>query len=263
MLVSFSSGGRTLEGYLHRPEGDGPFPAVVWNHGSEREPGSQEELGRFYASAGYALFVPHRRGHGRSPGEYFQDALEPQLRRMSRAAAVEALIGLHERALQDTLVALRWLARQPFVDASRVAMSGVSHGGIQTLLAAEAGAPARAFVPFAPAATAWDGNPELQARLLRAVERARPPIFLIQAANDHSLGPSRLLGKALASKGGLNGVRVYPAYGTTPDSGHGAFACSGAEVWGADVVSFLALAVATARRPRRRSSGRPSMVATR
>ncbi len=265
MLVSFPSAGRTLKGHLHLPGGDGPFPAVLWNHGSERWPGSQDELAGFYASAGYALFVPHRRGHGRSPGRHFEALLGRQLLRMPRADAIEALIGFHERQLQDTLAALDWLSSQPFADASRVAMSGVSHGAIQTLLAAEVCAAAGAYVPFAPGAIGWDGNPEIQARLLLAVQLARSPIFLIQAANDYSLGPSEVLGEALRSRSVLNGTHVYPAYGSTRDGGHGAFACFGADVWGSDVLSFLdkAFASASSRRRRSASNGRPSSVANR
>jgi hypothetical protein len=39
--VVFPGGGRELHGFLWKPEGDGPFPAVLWNHGSEKLPGSQ------------------------------------------------------------------------------------------------------------------------------------------------------------------------------------------------------------------------------
>ena len=38
-LVSFPSGDLTLRGFLYRPTGPGPFPAIVWNHGSEPKPG--------------------------------------------------------------------------------------------------------------------------------------------------------------------------------------------------------------------------------
>ena len=37
--VTFKSGSLTLVGYLFKPAGRGPFPAVLWNHGSERNPG--------------------------------------------------------------------------------------------------------------------------------------------------------------------------------------------------------------------------------
>jgi len=197
------------------------------------------DLGRFYVSAGYVLLVPHRTGHGQSPGEYFIERLGPELLTAPRDRAIRAVIEFHERQLRDTLAAFEWLRKQPFVDGDRVSMSGVSHGGIQVLLAAEAGTAAKAFVPFAPGATGWDGNPELQERLALAVERASAPIFLIQAANDHSLGPSQTLGAALARKGGRNRVRVYPAFGASTEAGHGAFACQGMEVWGGDVLRFV------------------------
>jgi carboxymethylenebutenolidase len=71
--VVFPSGGRELYGFLWKPEGAGLFPAIVWNHGSEKLPGSQPTLGKFYTAHSYVFFVPHRRGQGRSPGEYIQD----------------------------------------------------------------------------------------------------------------------------------------------------------------------------------------------
>jgi carboxymethylenebutenolidase len=234
-LVTFPAGGAELRGWLHTPAGSGPFPAVVWSHGSERRPGSCDALGRFYAAAGYVLFVPHRRGHGRSPGEYELDAVP----RRPRREAIAAVLALHERRLEDTLGAVRWLREQPIVDARRLVVSGVSHGGIQTILAAEADGACVACVPFAPAAMAWRGNPELQERLVQAVRRARAPMFLLQAANDYSLGPSEMLGAELAAKGPPNRVRVYPAYGRDRATGHGQFALRGTAVWGADVLAFL------------------------
>src|SRR5436190_10685647 len=68
--VSFPSNGLTLHGWLYKPAGDGPFPAVLWNHGSERMPTAHPELGKFYTSHGYVVFLPVRHGHAPSPGEY-------------------------------------------------------------------------------------------------------------------------------------------------------------------------------------------------
>ena len=39
--VTFASNGFELHGFIYRPEGQGPFPAVLYNHGSERRPGSK------------------------------------------------------------------------------------------------------------------------------------------------------------------------------------------------------------------------------
>ncbi len=237
--VTFRGDAGTLHGHLHRPPGPGPFPAVLWSHGSEPDPGAREDLAAFYTGAGHVLFVPHRRGHGDSAGEHFAAPLLESARVRSRERVVAALIERWESDLLDTLAAAAWLAARPEVDAERVALSGVSQGGVQTLLAAEAGAGACAHVPFAPAAVGWEGNPEIQERLRRAAAGVRAPVLLVQAANDHSLGPSDVLGPLLAADG-RGGARLYPAYGDTADAGHGDFACRGFDVWGADVLAFLA-----------------------
>src|SRR5262245_15153219 len=61
--VAFPSGGMTLKGYLNVPDGAGPFPALLWNHGSEPFPRRQHELAHYYNSRGYVFFIPIRRGH--------------------------------------------------------------------------------------------------------------------------------------------------------------------------------------------------------
>lgn len=66
--VSFKSGDLTLRGFIWKPEGPGPFPALLWNHGSEKLPGQLPENAATLLAAGYVFFVPHRRGQGRSPG---------------------------------------------------------------------------------------------------------------------------------------------------------------------------------------------------
>ena len=244
-LVSFPSGNLTLRGFLTRPDGRGPFPAVSWNHGSERQPGSRTSLAEFYASSGFVFLEPHRRGHGESPGEHFADGLEARARSETddpaafRRRVVDLVIELHELQLRDTIAALDWLRNQPFVDGGRVVVSGASYGGIQTMLAAEADAGAHAYVPFAPAAMAWDSSPALRERLVHAVSEAAAPMFLLQAENDYNLGPSEVLGEELRRKGPPSRAHIYPAFGGTPQDGHSGFACEGMGVWGADVRGFL------------------------
>src|ERR1700690_1208198 len=36
--VTFQRAGLTLVGYLYKPAGNGPFPGLIWNHGSEQNP---------------------------------------------------------------------------------------------------------------------------------------------------------------------------------------------------------------------------------
>lgn len=79
-IVTINAGDRTLHGVLYRPAGPGPFPAVLYNHGSA--PGmlnnqAFEALGPLFASRGWAFFAPYRRGQGlsASAGRYIGDEI--------------------------------------------------------------------------------------------------------------------------------------------------------------------------------------------
>src|SRR5271165_6643740 len=63
-LITFTSGDIALKGFIWKPEGLGPFPAIVWNHGSERLPGTVNSVAPYFVSRGYIFLVPHRRGQG-------------------------------------------------------------------------------------------------------------------------------------------------------------------------------------------------------
>src|SRR5258708_1746972 len=39
-LIEFRSGDLDLKGFIWKPAGAGPFPAILWNHGSEKSPGA-------------------------------------------------------------------------------------------------------------------------------------------------------------------------------------------------------------------------------
>jgi dienelactone hydrolase len=165
----------------------------------------------------------------------------------SRAEGEKRFIALHEEAARDVDAALAWLKRRPEVDPNRIVMSGVSFGGIQTVLAAERGQGVRAFVSFAPGAISWSKVPALGQRLRRAAIAARAPLLVVQAANDFDLAPSRELGQALAGRADKSGARTFPAFGTHPEDGHGGFARTpgGIAIWGPDVMAFFKQALAT------------------
>ena len=233
--VVFPSSGRELHGFLWKPEGPGPFPAILWNHGSEKLPGSQPVLAKFYAEHSYVFFIPHRRGQGRSPGEYIQDLVgqTPPSERARR------MVELQQAEVEDVIAALNYLKSQPFVDAARIAISGCSYGGIQTLLAGERDLGVKALVPFAPGAMSWDQNLPLRDRLLRAVDLAKAPILLIQAENDFNLAPSRELSKEAERKKKNLQSKIYPPFGKSHEDGHGKFCSTATAVWGNDILAFL------------------------
>jgi len=233
--VVFPSDGRQLHGFLWKPEGSGPFRAIVWNHGSEKLPGSQPALANFYTAHSYVFFVPHRRGQGRSPGNYIQDQVAQTLPSERALRVVE----LQQAEVDDVIAGLNYLRSRSFVDPARIAISGCSYGGIQTLLAGERDLGVKALVPFAPGAMSWEQNQLLQDLLIRAVDRARAPVFLIQAENDYSLDPSHVLSKEASKKHKEFQSKIYPAFGRSHQDGHWGFCSSATDVWGADVLAFL------------------------
>jgi carboxymethylenebutenolidase len=235
-LVAFTSGKLELRGFLFKPDGAGPFPAVLYNHGSEKLPGSKPQIGNFFADNGYVLFIPHRRGHGRSPGHYIMD----ELRSVHGGIRGRRMVELLDQQAEDVAAALGFLKSLPFVDAGRIAVTGCSFGGIQTLLAAERNLGLRAAITFAAAAMTWRESSEIRNRLIAAVRRATVPVFLIQAENDYDLSPTRVLTNEMEQAGKAHRSRIFPPYGTTHSDGHGGFCVRGVEVWGDDVLAFLA-----------------------
>src|SRR5260370_40480552 len=67
-----------LQAWLWRPAGPGPFPVVVYNHGSEPDPiaGTHGTVGPFFSQHGYAVLFPYRRGTGKSEGRYWGDEVD-------------------------------------------------------------------------------------------------------------------------------------------------------------------------------------------
>ncbi len=240
--ITFRSGKRTLHGFIYPPAGDGPFPAVLWNHGSERRAGYHPTLGAMFATRGYVLFVPHRRGHGRSPGEYIMDALRREMQDRGRDAWSRLLVSLQEDHLEDQIAALDHLKRLPYVDAKRTAVAGCSFGGIQTVLAAEREVGIRAAMAFAPAAQTWAQSRELRGRLLRAAQRATVPILLTQAENDYDLSPTRSLAAELQRVGKPHKLLIFPSFGQTAQDGH-EFCVRGADIWASEFFSFLSASI--------------------
>jgi carboxymethylenebutenolidase len=236
--VTFTSGALLLHGFVYRPEGDGPFAAVLWNHGSEKRPGWLPEVAPLFLKRGYVFFVPHRRGQGRSPGDYVMDLLALAAQGGGRDARDRELVKQMDLQLQDQLAALAYLKSLAYVDTQRMAVAGCSFGGIQTVLLAEQGSGVRAAVDFAGAAQNWSEAPELRSRMSKAVQRAQMPILFVQAKNDYDLAPSRQLASAMEKAGKPHALQIFPAFEKTNQEAH-EFCVHGGEIWAPDVFSFL------------------------
>jgi carboxymethylenebutenolidase len=242
-VVSFPSGKLTLQGTLYKPEGAGPFPAVVYNHGSA--PGMLSEqafeaLGPVFVTHGWVFFGPDRRGQGRSAaaGPYIGDEIAAATKKGGTSAGAATMLQLLVTDhLNDQLAALTWLRTQKFVDPRRIAVAGNSFGGIEVVLGAEV-ASYCAAVDSAGAAQSWAQAPEIQALMTGAVQNSRAPIFLFQAENDYDLSPSRTLSAAMKEAGKEFELKIYPPFGKSAQDGH-SFGYFGSSVWGVEVFRFL------------------------
>jgi len=243
-IVTFPSGDLTLHGVLFKPEGPGPFPAVVYNHGSA--PGmlskdAFEALGPTFVRRGWVFFGPYRRGQGlsASAGPFIGDEINAAIKRGGITAGAATMVRLLATDhLNDQLAALAWLRKLPFVRPNRIAVAGNSFGGVETVLGAERETYCAA-IDSAGGAQSWEQAPALQAVMTRAVRNAKAPIFFFQAENDYDLSPSQTLSEAMKDAGKPYDMKIYPPYGKSVQDGH-TFGYFGASTWADDVFRFLA-----------------------
>ncbi len=122
-VVSYDSrDGWPITAYLARPDGDGPFPTVVFPHGGPnlRDYPSFDYWTQFFVSRGYAVIKPNFRG---SVGY----------------GAAHLTAGFDQWGLRmqdDVMDALDWMIGMEIADPDRVCVVGGSYGGYVALVAA-------------------------------------------------------------------------------------------------------------------------------
>jgi dienelactone hydrolase len=245
------SGNLHLKGYLWKPAGSAPSPAVLFVHGSGSTDAAHtggftmaetaEILAPTFIKHGYAFLYLCRRGQGLSADQapFMQDVLQ----REKAAKGDEArkrlqFVLLTTDQLDDAIAGLSFLKSLPGVDARRIAVVGHSFGGQLTPLAAERDSTVRAAVTFSAAAGSWEGSSEVRERMLTAVRKSTVPIMLLHATNDYSTAPGKAMADELARLGKPHVLKIYPAVGRTADDGHN-FVYTAVAQWEADVFSFL------------------------
>jgi len=236
---------------IWRPQGRGPFPAILLNHGSGRTPEDLRRLGRYeqnaatlgpvFARHGYVFLYLFRRGVGLSAdqGTNAVDLMNSEsVARGQQARNALQLQLLEHREMDDAQAALNFLRALPDVDAQDVALVGHSFGGSLTLLLAEREPNLRAVVIFSGAGYSFDRSPELRARLLAAIDHMAAPVFFIHAENDYSLSSGEVLDARREQIGKPHRLKIYPPIGNTLDDGHD-FLHLGVNIWERDVFAFL------------------------
>jgi dienelactone hydrolase len=249
-IANVRSGELYLKGYFWKPAGRGPFPAILFNHGSGADD-PQHTAGRTMAEAasdlapiflkhGYAFFYLCRRGQGLSAdqGPFMQDLLK-----QAEAKGADARKQLHYQLitgsqLDDALAGLTFLKAAPDVDPNRIAIVGHSFGGMLTLLSGDHDSTIRAEVAFAAGANSWRASQKLQDRTLAAVGKTAARVMLVYAANDYDTTPGKDISAELDRLHKSHLLKIYPAIGKTSDDGH-SLIYLGISEWEPDVFQFL------------------------
>ena len=242
-------GGYTVAATILRPEGPGPFGAVILNHGvpvsdKERAGASSSDLlasAAVFAQRGYVVVLPLRRGFGATGGEFAE---------YTGSCSHPDYLGGEQAAAEDVMAAYEYARALPYVDPHRMILAGHSAGGMVALFTAGVRQP-EGLVAVLAFAAGRGGNPALHpgvpcaaeplARVLDMVGRSiRAPVMFHYAENDQYFNPdtTRFWFERFSAGGARAEYVLQPPFG---DDGHYVFGDrAGIRYWVPAVESFLA-----------------------
>jgi dienelactone hydrolase len=236
-----------------RPDGPGPFPAVIMSHGREARRravfGRNRILAAFWTRRGFAVLAPTRIGHGVSGAAVDPEAVSGQCEAWTFEAMASA-IRAHIRATVE------YAAKQPWIDKDNLVLAGGSAGGAGSVLAGADRLPGvKAVVNFAGGFGGRKGdrilpscNPKSVEQMMAAAgnNNAIPSIWFY-SENDGRYGPQvpRNWHAAYVGAGGNAEMHVFPPL---DDDGHNMIGLGG-ERWRPLLDRFLVANGFTPRKP--------------
>ena len=216
-----------LQVTVFQPEGAGPFPVVVINHGKERGDSHSQvryrpiTAAREFLQRGYAVVVPMLQGFAGSGGSF-----------MDHGCNTEAN---GDAQTEDLGAVVDWLKTQHWADTSRMVMTGQSFGGLVTIAYSQYADPGfKLFVNFA-GGLRYALDCKWETRLLEAFESygrtSRAPSLWFYGENDSYFPPQPVsIAFQAFEKAGGNGEMV--AYGPFGVDAHAMFGdVDGADIW--------------------------------
>lgn len=224
-----------LETTIFLPQGTGPFPIVIINHGkasgNPRLQGRFRPLGaaRYFLARGYAVVVPMRQGFSKSTGSYIDGGCNVESN--GRVAA------------GDVVATLDYITTQPWADRSHILVIGQSHGGWTTLaFGTHAYAGVKGLVNFAGGlrqdnCTYWQGG-LIAAAGAYGAETSLPSLWFY--GDNDSYWPTPVwhaMYENYMAKGGKGRLVAFGEFGT--DSHSMFHAAAGAPIWEPEITRFL------------------------
>lgn len=240
--VFYSSGKLRIEAYVYRPAGNGPFPVVIYNHGSrkgyEREERPMAFVGTMLAREGYIVVVPERRGYGKSDGPTFAEEVGTDV-------GVRMIARLEAEA-DDVLAAIGYTTKMEGANAYSRGLIGYSQGGSVSIRVARLRPDVSALVDQAGGSLTWPRSPDLRRALTSWASAIKVPVFCVDAENDATTDAVKSVCDAAHRAGVETRTTIYPAFtpASNPENiapGHLIFAPGeGVAVWRKDLLDFLA-----------------------
>lgn len=230
----------------YRPDGDGPFPAIIMNHGRAPAKEKRAEPPRFrhtgivqyWIRRGFAVLVPTRLGYG-------ETGLDPDPEYAGTCNNRDYRTVLTAMIAQIR-VALEFAATLPWVDTKRVILMGQSQGGFASIGAS--GHDLSGVIGAINFAGGAGGDPDnrpgqpcspaqISAVLSLAGKRAKSPMLWLYSENDKHWGaewPRKW--HAAYTKGGARAeLKMFPP---VSDNGH-ALMDKGFRLWRPVVDQFM------------------------
>jgi dienelactone hydrolase len=231
-----AAGTVTLETTIYKPDGPGPFPMIVFNHG--KMPGDPRQqsrsdplpFAREFVRRGYVVVAPNRQGFAESGGTYEQDGCDVERNGQGQAGDVAATI--------------EFMSKQPYVDAQHIVVAGTSHGGLATIAYGVRAAPGvRALINFSgglrqDACNGWQDN--LTHAFSAYGEKTHVPALWLYGDND-SIWPASLVASMYAAYSSHGAEAKMVDFGTYKNDAHRLVGDrDGVRVWWPAVEAFLA-----------------------
>ena len=199
--VDIPLGSGILHAQLYKPDGDGPFPAVIALHACGGLAGNSEPVQPRYRDwaeqllkAGNAVLLPD---------SYGSRELGPQCRVNERR-----VLARRERVV-DVMASRQWLVQQPWIARDRISLMGWANGASAVLWAVRPQLSSRGAEPDFRSAIAFYPDCRLSSGL--GWSARVPTLLLIGAKDDVSSPPAcRQMVDGARGRSALARIVVYP-----------------------------------------------------
>ena len=236
MIPAGVTGAASLQTTVFRPNGSGPFPLLIINHGKDAGEPRFQSRDRFifmataFVKRGYVVMVPMRQGFANSTGVYADHGCDMTANGYAQA--------------DDVLDAIAFARGQKWIDDARIVVAGQSYGGLATIaLGTQAVPGVRGLINFAGGLRNDGNHCDWRSELVRAFGvyggSNKIPSLWMYGINDSLFEPDLVarMHKAFIHSGGRARLHQFGAF--KRDS-HGMIASrDGEKIWWHEAESFL------------------------